>query len=101
MENPIKMDDLGVPQFLGNIHIIKIYIRIKFRYSTLSWTNYHFSVVGVLQLQAPAVPAGSPSSELATSPPVGFYVQKMSTQKKKDLQIPKNSSLKTQWQGYE
>ena len=22
MENPIKMDDLGVPLFLGNIHLV-------------------------------------------------------------------------------
>ena len=25
MENPIKMDDLGVPLFLGNIHMLVVF----------------------------------------------------------------------------
>ena len=29
MENPIKMDDLGVPLFLGNIHILVVFGRFN------------------------------------------------------------------------
>ena len=44
MENPIKMDDLGVPPFLE----IPIYIYINSRWSRYLWTmNHHYKHCGL------------------------------------------------------
>ena len=40
MENPFKMDDLGVPLFLGNIHLLG--------YFTLFWGDFSTNLHGLI-----------------------------------------------------
>ena len=47
MENPIKMDDLGVPLFFGNIHILILTIRSF--YLLFGITRNHFQETQALQ----------------------------------------------------